>query len=69
MPNNRTCRFKVSNEQYSKIKQESTEKGYVKIAPYLRELVLNKNQFLEFKIIETNQLVKKILEVLRDGRK
>lgn len=65
MPNNRLCRFKVSNEQYCKIKQDAAEKGYLKLAPYLRDLALNKNPFLEFKTIETNQLVKKILEVLR----
>ncbi len=55
----------VSALQMEKIRQQAHENGYVKVAPYLRDVALNRNQFIEEKIIETNQLVKKILEVLR----
>lgn len=63
------CRFLVSSSQLEKLKLEAKEKGYLNLSQFFRDQVLNRNQFLEFKIIETNQLIKKILEVLRDGRK
>jgi len=59
----------VSVIQFEKIRQQAHESGYIKIATYLRDLALNRNQFIEERIIETNQNVKKVLEVLHGRRK
>ena len=64
MVSNHVCRFNVDKNQFEKIRQEAKEKGYLRLAPYFRDLIINRNEFIEFKIIETNQLVKKILERL-----
>lgn len=55
-------KFRVSSIQFEKIRAEADSKGYVSLASYLRDLALNRNRFIETKIIETNQLVKRILE-------
>lgn len=65
MANNHTCKFRVSRAQFEQIQQDAQAKGYVRIAPYLRDLALEKNRFIESKILETHQMVQKILEVLQ----
>ncbi len=58
--------FRVSKQQSERILQEAQSKGYVTLASYLRNLALNKNQLIEEKIIETNQNVKKLLELMKN---
>ena len=65
MVQNHTFRFRVSKSQFEKIKQEAQTNGYMQIAPFIRDLVLNRNQFIEDKIIETNRVAKEILEALK----
>ena len=69
MPKNYPCKFMVSTLQLEKIRQQALEKGFHKVATYLRELALNNNQLLEEKILETNRLVHQIIEVLDHDRK
>ena len=65
MAQNHTCKFKVTATQLETIKQIARTNGYIKLAPYLRDLALNRNGFVESKIIETHANVKRILEVLQ----
>ncbi|MBU0470137.1 MAG: hypothetical protein KKA62_01525 [Nanoarchaeota archaeon] len=69
MVKNHTFRFRITKTQFEEIRQEAKVQGYLTIAPYLRDIAFNKNRFIESKIIETNVLVKKIMEMLQDGRK
>jgi len=69
MVKNHTFRFRVTQPQFEQIKNEAQAKGYVKVAPYLRDLALEKSKFLEDKIINTHEKVTQILEVLQNGRK
>lgn len=66
MCRNHVIKFAVTKAQREKIELEAKERGYVTIASYLRDLALAKNDFLETKIIETNQHVKKLVEALND---
>ena len=65
MARNHTCKFKVSNAQLERIRQDALAKGYVRIAPYLRDLALEKSRVVEDQIYETYQIVKKISEALK----
>ena len=65
MVQNHTFRFRVSKAQYDKVKQEAKSRGYVRLAPYIRDIMLDRNQLIEEKIIETNNMVKKILEAIQ----
>lgn len=62
MVRNHTFRFRVTKSQFERIKNQAEEKGYVHVASYLRDLALERNNLIETKIIETNELVKQILE-------
>ena len=64
MVKNHTFRFRVTKSQFEKIKQEALVKGHLTVAPYVRDLALNHTDFIESKIIENNQMLKKLLEVL-----
>lgn len=55
-------RFRVSSEEHDRIKNEAKTSGYVTISSYLRELVLKRNLLIETKILETNHLVRKLIE-------
>lgn len=67
MPKNHTFRFRVTKQQFEQIKNDAAARGYVTIAPYIRDLALKRGMMIESKIIETNNLAKQILEAL-DGR-
>ncbi len=65
MVKNHSFRFRVTKSQFEQIKEQAKAKGYVTIAPYVRDLVLQKDGFFEARIIETNQLAKEILKRLQ----
>ncbi|MBU0459787.1 MAG: hypothetical protein KKH52_00730 [Nanoarchaeota archaeon] len=54
----------VTKTQREKIENDAQAKGYVFISAYLRDLLLNKGNFIEEKIMETNQQIKKLLEAI-----
>lgn len=62
MVRNHTFRFRVTKTQFERIKSQAEAKGHVNIASYLRDLALQRNDLIESKIIETNELVKQIHE-------
>jgi hypothetical protein len=64
MVKNHTFRFRVTEEQFEQINNRSKSKGYICIASYLRDLALNKNDLIESKILDTNEKVKKLLELV-----
>ncbi len=57
-------RFRVSKLQLEQIRNDAHSRGYVALAPYLRDLALLKSPFIETKIVEIEVTVKKLLEVL-----
>ncbi|MBT6868724.1 hypothetical protein HN652_03865 [archaeon] len=65
---NHTFRVRVTKEQISRIRRDANNKGFQNVSSYLRDLALKHNDLIESKIIETNNTVKKILEVLEDER-
>jgi len=64
MPKTHIIKCWVTKSQHEKIASEAHANGYVFIAHYLRDLALNKNKLLEEKILDTNEKVRKLLEVL-----
>lgn len=62
---NYTCKFKVTKAQFERIRENALAKGYVRIAPYLRDLALEKSATIESLIVETHKLTKKILDELK----
>lgn len=69
MVKNHTFRFRVTGIQFEQIRNEALAQGYVKVAPYIRDLALGRNRLIEEKIIETNKLVKKLAGVEDNGRR
>ena len=69
MVKNHTFRFRVTKTQFEQIRSEALAQGYVKVAPYIRDLVLGRNRFIEEKIVEIDKLVKKLAGVEENGRK
>ena len=68
MPKNRIVKFRVSSQQYEKILNNKQVRGYVTIASFLRDLALEKNFFIEEKLIENNKMTKEILDLLKNGK-
>jgi len=68
MVKNHTFRFRITKTQFEQIRIDAQAEGYLTIAPYLRDLALKRRGFIESKIIETHQLVKRIQEVLENGK-
>ncbi len=66
MPRNHLCKFKVTKSQLEDIQRDAQSRGYIKLAPYLRDLALSRSGLLEAKIAENNRLIKQLLEV-QDG--
>ena len=64
MSNNRRIDFRVSRNDYERIINNAQAKGYATVSAYLRSIALEKDLFLESKVIETNNNVKKILQLL-----
>jgi len=64
MSNTRRIDFRVSRNDYERIINNAQAKGYSTISAYLRSIALDKDIFLESKVLETNNNVKKILQVL-----
>ena len=65
MPKTHVIKFWVTKTQREKIESDAQAQGYVFLSAYLRDLVMQRNNVLECKIIETNEKVQKILEVLQ----
>lgn len=57
-------KFRVTSRQFDKLKSDAQVRGYVYLAAYLRDVVLRRNSFIESKILESNDNVKKVLELL-----
>mgnify|MGYP001558369815 CR=1 FL=1 len=55
--------FRVSAEEHERIKNEAKSQGYSAVSSYIRELALKRNLFIETKILETNTLIKKMMEL------
>jgi len=68
MPKNRIINFRVTNEQYERIKNNTNAYGYITMASYLRYLALEKSMLIDNKIIENNRLIKEILGILKNGK-
>ena len=68
MKGNHLIKFRVNGEQLSRINLNVNNKGYSSIAAYMRDLALKRNDFIDSKIIEIAYDVKKILEVVKNGR-
>lgn len=65
MPKNHILKFRITKNQLEQIRNEAQAKGYVAVASYLRDLALKRSGFIESKIVETNENVKKILGALQ----
>lgn len=51
--------FRVTENQYRKIKLNAEAKGHITMSGYLRDVALNKDIFIEQKIIEIHKAVTK----------
>jgi hypothetical protein len=51
--------FRVTKDQYRRIALNAEAKGHVTISGYLRDVALNKDRFIEQKIIEIHRIVTK----------
>lgn len=57
-------RIKITKSQHEKIIQNAQTKGYATVSDYIRNLALDKEEMIGAKIIETNKLVKDVLEAV-----
>ena len=64
MAKTHVIKFGVTKAQREKIESDAQANGYVFLAQYLRDLTLKNNGLVEQKILETNESVKRLLEVL-----
>lgn len=62
MPRNHLCKFLVTKSQLEDLYIDAQARGYVRLAPYLRDITLSKSYLLEAKIAENNRLIKQFLE-------
>ncbi|MAG52546.1 MAG: hypothetical protein CMH62_01135 [Nanoarchaeota archaeon] len=62
MTANNVIRIMVTKYQKERILQNASIKGYVTISGYMRDLALNKNQFVEDKLKEIVRRIEKIEE-------
>jgi len=62
MINNHMLRIRVSREQLDKLKSIALNKGYKTLSSYIRDVSLNRDLFLEKKILEIHN------EVVKNGR-
>ena len=59
---NYCVKIMVSEAQSKRIKDNAQVKGYPTVASYLRSLALEKDMFIEGKILENNKMLKEIKE-------
>ncbi len=67
MPKIHDIRVRMSKTERETITENARAKGHSHISSYIRDLALKKDRILEEKILETNQMVKKILEAMQNG--
>ncbi|MBT3304398.1 hypothetical protein HN592_03435 [Candidatus Woesearchaeota archaeon] len=67
MPKNHTIRFRITKDQHEQIKYLANKNGFSYVSDFVRTVLFSKNELIESKIIETNKIVKKLLEV-NNGR-
>ena len=67
----RSVRFqvKLSTPELEMLKDKTIERGFTNISQMLRFLALEYNEVIETKIIETNRMVKEILNNLKEKEK
>lgn len=68
MPSNRMIKFRVTENQYERILNNTSAYGHATISSYLRSLALERNLVIENKILETNKIIKEILENIKIGK-
>lgn len=64
MVQNHMIRFRVSRMQLEQIRQDALDKGFANPSAYMRDLALNRSFFLETRLVEITQDVKRIRELL-----
>lgn len=69
MVKNYRFEFMVSQMQLEKIRHQTHESGYIKMATYVRDIVLNRSQFLEEKILDTHRKMEEIHALLTNKPK
>jgi hypothetical protein len=57
-------KFRVSMDQLERIRKDAALNGYVRLAPYIRDTLLKRVEMIESKVLETNQNVKRIMEMI-----
>ncbi len=62
MVKTRLIQFRVSGNEYERIRNNAHAKGYSTIASYLRSVALGKDLFTETNITEIHRMVKEILD-------
>ena len=60
MPKNRYVQIRVSQDQFDRIKNNASAKGYRTVSHYARDLMLEKNLYFERKFDEMYEEVLKI---------
>ena len=65
----RDLRVRLSKDQYERIINNLHAKNYKTIASYIRDLALGKGLMTETITVETNKIVKDILEILKNQLK
>lgn len=57
MNKTRSIQFRVTRQQFERIKNNANAKGYLNVSAYIRELALNKDQFIENKIMDIHAIL------------
>lgn len=64
MPRINRIHFRLTNDEYDKLKQNLKAKGYSRVSDYLRYLALEHDRFMQAKVFQIDQNVRKILELV-----
>ncbi len=65
----RDLRIRLSKDQYERIMNNLHAKNYKTISQYVRDIALGKGLLTENIILETNKMVKEILEIIKNQPK
>ncbi len=66
MPKNVKVQFRVTKNQHQRLHNNAQAKGFQSASSYLRSLALGNDLFTEKTIRETNDNVRKILQILQE---
>jgi hypothetical protein len=64
---NRQMYFRLKEDEYQQVLKRSKEKGFVSVSEYVRACALERELFIQEKVIDTNKKVNQIITILKNS--